>query len=209
MFKRVYIVGGDLSYSSMFLNQGWIVTNDLLEAQLVQFTGGSDVTPAFYNELKHPKTTSNLLRDKREKLIFNLCLKHNIAMAGICRGGQFLNVMNGGRMWQHVNNHAGVGTHKIVDMLTGLSFTATSTHHQMMIPTKNAKILGVAKESTSKERIGKSGQILTLVGQKGQDAEVLFYSKSNSLCFQPHPEMAGFENLRDTYFKYISVYLNV
>ena len=53
--KRVYIVGGDLSYSSMFLNEGWIVTNDLLEAQLVQFTGGSDVTPSFYNELKHPK----------------------------------------------------------------------------------------------------------------------------------------------------------
>lgn len=201
--KSVYVVGGGPEFDRMFVHQGWIITNDLFSASLVQFTGGSDVSPSFYGEREHSETRSNLLRDKRERIIFNLALKHKVPMAGVCRGGQFLNVMNGGKMWQHVNNHSGVGSHKVVDLDTGESYEATSTHHQMMNPHRSGKILAVAKESTRKERIGLKGQVVALLGSGGQDVEVLFYIKSKSLCFQPHPEFGGCEDLRKIYFDYI------
>lgn len=207
--KTVYVVGGGGEFDRMFVHQGWRITNDLVSATLVQFTGGSDVSPSFYGEKEHSATRSNLMRDKRERIIFNLALKHKIPMAGICRGGQFLNVMNGGKMWQHVNNHAGVGSHKCVDLDTGHMFEATSTHHQMMKPHKSGKVLVIAKETTRKECIGKNGQVISLLGSNGQDVEVLFYLKSKSLCFQPHPEFGGCEDLRERYFGYISKNLHI
>lgn len=207
--KSVYVVGGGVEFDRMFVHQGWVIIDSLVEADLIQFTGGSDVSPSFYNEKEHPETRSNLLRDKRERIIFNLALKHKIPMTGVCRGGQFLNVMNGGRMWQHVNNHSGVGSHKVVDLDTGESFGATSTHHQMMNPHKSVKLLAVAKEATRKEKIGVNGQIITLLGSSGTDVEVCFYLKSKSLCFQPHPEFGGCEELRKRYFDYISQNLHI
>ena len=207
--KKVYIVGGGADFDRMFVHQGWRITNDLMSASLIQFTGGSDVSPSFYGEKEHPETHSNLMRDKRERIIFNLALKNKIPMAGICRGGQFLNVMNGGRMWQHVDNHSGVGSHNCVDLDTGKSFMATSTHHQMMNPHRSGKILAIAKEATRKERIGKAGQIISLLGHNGQDVEVLFYLKSKSLCFQPHPEFSGQDDLKVDYFHYIAQTLHI
>ncbi len=207
--KTVYVVGGGAEFDRMFVHQGWRITNDLISANLVQFTGGSDVSPSFYGEGPHPKTHSNLIRDKRERIIFNIALKNNIPMAGICRGGQFLNVMNGGRMWQDVNNHTNVGIHKCVDTDSGEAFQATSTHHQLMNPHKSGRILAIAKEATRKERIGRAGQVITLMGSQGQDVEVLFYLKSKSLCFQPHPEFGGNDDLKDRYFNYIAQNLHL
>jgi len=207
--KTVYIVGGGLDFERMFVRQGWKLTDDLMSATLIQFTGGADVSPSFYDEIPHKETRSNLIRDKRERIIFNLALKNKTPMAGVCRGGQFLNVMNGGKMWQHVNNHSGVGTHKVIDIASGDGYNATSTHHQMMNPHKSGEILAIAKECTRKERIGKAGQILCQIGLQNQDVEVLFYSKSKSLCFQPHPEFRGCGDLRDRYFDYISKHLYI
>ena len=207
--NSVYIVGGGVEFDRMFVHQGWEVTRDLTTANLLQFTGGSDVSPSFYDEKEHSETRSNLLRDKRERIIFNLALKHHIPMTGVCRGGQFLNVMNGGRMWQHVNNHSGVGNHNVYDIDTKESFVATSTHHQMMKPHRSARLLATAKEATRKERIGVNGQVITLLGSLGTDVEVCYYLKSKSLCFQPHPEFGGCEDLRERYFNYIAQNLHL
>ena len=207
--KKVYIVGGGLDFTKMFTQRKWDITQDLFSCDLIQLTGGSDVSPSFYGEIPHKLTHSNLIRDKRERIIFNIALKHKIPMAGVCRGGQFLNIMNGGTMWQHVDGHVGVGVHKTVDMETGESFYATSTHHQLMNPHKSGKVLAVARESTRKEKIGKNGQIISLLSSDGHDVEVMFYLKSKSLCFQPHPEYAGHDDLTKRYFEYISQYLHL
>ena len=206
---KVYVIGGGFDFTRMFTKKRWELSKDLFSSDLVQFTGGSDVSPSFYDEKPHAMTNCNLIRDKRERIIFNIALKHKIPMSGVCRGGQFLNIMNGGKMWQHVDGHIGKVSHNTVDMATGESFNASSTHHQMMIPHKTGKIIATAKEATKKEKMGKTGQIISLLGTQGLDVEACFYLKSKSFCFQPHPEYEGFDNLTDRYFKYIAKYLKV
>jgi hypothetical protein len=78
-----------------------------------------------------------------------------------------------------------------------------------MIPnTSQAKILGWAFESKRKKRPGFS---LTLPGRIPQDPfkkpedadiEILWYQKSKSLCFQPHPEY-GLIPCRQLFFSLI------
>ena len=112
-------------------------------------------------------------------------------MVGICRGGQFLNVMNGGKMWQHVTHHAGnhMARIEIPPYNAGnkrRTIEVTSTHHQMMIPTDDALVLATAdvaleKHKASYSKLGKGGDI-------DPDTEVIFYDDTNCLCFQPHPE---------------------
>lgn len=185
--KKVYILEPDRLYSTMFMQRGWEVTPRLENADLVQFTGGEDVSPRLYGEWVHPYSRCNWERDKREISIYERVLNLGIPMAGICRGGQFLNVMQGGKMYQHVNNHGVAGTHMMVDTRTGALIPVTSTHHQMMRPGANAEVLCVASESTLYEYM--DGEFITKKKpERGEDIEVLFYPQHGVLCYQPHPE---------------------
>ena len=130
--SKVFVVGHDFGISSMFQQRGWEASS-LEDANLVVFTGGADVDPSLYGE-ENFASHSTLARDQREKTIYNQALELGKCMAGICRGGQFLNVMNGGKMIQHVDGHATGRDHKLTDRVTGEEHSVTSTHHQMMIP---------------------------------------------------------------------------
>ena len=212
MQNKVYIAHRSYEYGNMFEAMNWKVVEDMRDANLVQFTGGHDVSPSLYGQSAHNFTHCNPYRDKKELYIYALCVKHGIPMAGICRGGQFLNVANGGWMWQHVDGHAVAKTHKVVDLESGTSWDATSTHHQAMavpMPRHNipCKVVAVAKEATFKEKIGKSGHIVRVNSAKLKDIEVLFYEQTKSFCFQPHPEFGGFTELRTVYFDYLDKYL--
>ena len=207
----VHIVGdpaGLSEYAQMFRSQGWLTTSQLKSADLVQFTGGEDVSPSLYNEQKHPRTYCNPYRDTREQLIFKAAQEAGIPCAGICRGGQFLNVMCGGSMWQHVDGHT--GSHMATDLLFNQKLKVTSTHHQMMKPTEEAEILMVAKECRSKERAypldkPMSNSYITRIGfHEEEDIEAVLYEDFMSLCFQPHPEFPGEKELRELYFLYVA-----
>lgn len=188
--KKALIIGGGAEYHHLFKSLGFQTESVQrlysLDVDLVVFTGGHDVTPALYNEPKHPYTGNNPIRDAEETRIFTKALEQNIPMVGICRGGQFLNVMSGGKMYQHVSGHT--QSHYITDVLTGEVVYVSSTHHQMMLPSSRALLVassaiggtrewfegGVAKRDVSKE-----------------DIEVVFYEHTKALCFQPHPEFSG------------------
>ena len=197
--SKVLIVGGQDPYIyNMFLKNGWEVTYNELDSDvdLIQFTGGADVDPSYYKEQKHPATFSDPKRDARESNLYHE-FNGKLPMAGICRGGQFLNVMNGGQMWQHVNNHT--GTHLAYDHLTETELPVTSTHHQMIIPTAKAVTLMTAKCSTSKQ-----GFDIAVVGSKEDDIEAVFYEESKSLCYQPHPEYVEITHpCQKVYFNYL------
>lgn len=199
---KVHVVGNDYSVNSMFLRMGWTVVNYIDEAvSLIQFTGGEDVDPSYYNETKHPRTFSNPKRDAREAAIYHEW-KKKIPMAGICRGGQFLNVMNGGSMWQHVNNHATGMLHDAYCHVTETVYSVTSTHHQMMRPSIDAKVLLTASLSTTKETAD-----ITLEGLEN-DIEAVLYKKTKCLCYQPHPEYVSINHeCQQLYFNYLEKYL--
>ena len=186
---KVFIVGsrGNCQYAAMYKQDGWTITDNIETADLVQFTGGHDVSPDLYGCKEHPQSMCNAARDSNERDYYLRAIEQSKPMAGICRGGQFLNVMNGGRMYQHVDNHGIAGTHKAYCTQSGQTIDVTSTHHQMMIPNdKNGIVLlHVAKSlCTHKDYVDDQG-------------DMVFYRATNSLCFQPHPEYVEGEACRE------------
>jgi len=187
MNHKVYIVGGDALIERMFISHGIYPVSHPSEATLACFTGGSDVTPSLYDE-KNVGSYSDWHRDVAEMADFAEIQELGIPSVGICRGGQFLNVMNGGKMWQNVNNHAIGGTHELkleFDEGAGPGFyQVTSTHHQMMRHAEGGAVIGKATLATRFEGDNKDRQ-------PDFDTEIVWYGKTNCLCFQPHPEYNG------------------
>lgn len=186
--SKVFIVGGSLQYANMFKSKGWEIAHSIEEANLIQFTGGSDVLPSYYGELIHPETYPNPIRDAEELAIFNVCKGLGKRMAGICRGGQFLHVMNGCNLWQHVHGHAIYGTHDALDVETGNTLQVTSTHHQMMREGDTGLTVLVGNHDTNplKQHMIASGDVEAMTCNV--DLEAVWHEDSKCFCFQPHPE---------------------
>jgi hypothetical protein len=194
---RVFVYGpGSVPYKMMFLKREFKGTNKLEDADLVCFTGGEDVTPSWYGETSLRGTHFDTGRDLDDKYIYDLCVSGGTPMVGICRGGQFLNVMNGGRMWQHVDNHGRY--HELTDLETGTIHSVSSTHHQMMRPSLEATLVAIAHESTKKiaakdwwmYNVADNVRPKNFV-REDYDTEVVWYEKTKCLCFQPHPEFGA------------------
>ena len=127
--KKIFVVGSAINYAD-FIKDASLVS-DIEDADIVLFTGGEDVSPSLYDTPKHPSTRCNIERDKSEMAVFKKIKPTQLAI-GICRGSQFLCVMNGGKLVQDVEGHAIYGTHSITDGNT--LYEITSTHHQMQYP---------------------------------------------------------------------------
>ena len=182
---KVFVINGGTSYSRMYEGQGYEVVYSMTEADLVHFTGGEDVSPELYGEEMHPYTGNNPARDEQEAELFFDAIRLGKYLVGECRGAQFLNVMCGGGMWQHVDGHAIAGQHDVTDTRTGNTYSTTSTHHQMMRPTAQAEIIGVSHESSYYEYM--DGKVKRV--EPDEDVEVVYYEQgAGVLCFQGHPE---------------------
>jgi gamma-glutamyl-gamma-aminobutyrate hydrolase PuuD len=170
----------------MFQKLGWDIADTLENSDLIQFTGGQDVHPSFYGEMRHPKTFPFIQRDRREALIYSWGIWNGRAMAGICRGGQFLNVLEGGKLIQHADGH--IGVHDALDTRTGEEFYVTSTHHQLMVPGDDGKVIISSSKSHQRERVNETGGVRAAYGRNATDVEALHYKANRVFCFQPHPE---------------------
>lgn len=199
---KVYVHGpGAFLYMQMFHRAGFEGVKSPDEADIICFTGGEDVHPSFYNEenAKDSRGRSlsytNMKRDEVDARMYGYCLASGKFMVGICRGGQFLNVMNGGSMWQHVDGHAG-GPHNLVDTITGQVVRVTSTHHQMMRPADDGIVIATARESSHKIGAVREWHIehdMQAQPDDLDDIEVVWYGEAKCLCFQPHPEFGAQE----------------
>lgn len=184
------------SVMTLFYGLGYRGTNDLMIADLVVFTGGSDINPALYGHKKVKECgTIDDKRDAQEKAVFEAAKNFGIPMVGICRGAQLLNALNGGTLYQHTDGH--IGNHWIADTRTGQRYFVTSTHHQMMIPGSKGDILAIASPQKDDLKEDVAGSLATIKIGDGvrirpkkddYDVEVVWYPETGSLCFQPHPE---------------------
>lgn len=182
---KIYVVGNSITYASWINNSE--ITDNLEEANIVLFTGGEDVTPSLYGKKEHHTTYSNLERDLKEKKIFEKINKNQLAL-GICRGSQFLCVMNGGILVQNCLNHAIYDTHCITN--DELEVQITSTHHQMQYPfnlsEKDYDILYWASPRLSPYYEGDG------IKEVPVEPEIVYYHKKDlpkCLAIQGHPEM--------------------
>lgn len=200
---RVLVLGGGMDYIRMFYENGWNGANDIMDADVICFTGGEDVDPEFYGEKALSVSRFNTSRDNFEMEVYCKAVVEDIPMVGICRGGQFLNVMSGGSLWQDVNGH--LGRHEIKDTFSGEIIQGmSSTHHQMMRPCKDGKILAHAAKSTLKLGFGQEMKRDT---PEMDDVEVVWYENGKSLCFQPHPEFGGYPDCRTYFFDLFDKYI--
>lgn len=176
-----------LTVGHMFEARGWKVQynfSTLQHSDLICFTGGEDVSPGFYDQEPHPTTFCDPERDLLECNIYHAF--PNIPKVGICRGGQFLNVMSGGSMDQHIEGHRHT-THLIEDLHTNIRIEVNSDHHQMMWPLADAD---------------------PVAATLGDDWEVLYYPHTKCLCFQPHPEW-GHKPTEDYFFDLLERFFNL
>jgi len=173
----------------MFKDEGWniypasSIKMDAGIPDLVCFTGGADVSPEFYGEV-NTYSLCDPERDEAEMTIYYMALTHGIPMVGICRGGQFLNVMNGGKMIQHVGPFSGdVGSY-----WDGEYQTVRVDHHQAIVSIDpKAEVLGRKAQGDSLEY-------------------GVWYPETRCLCFQPHPEW-GHEPTKKLFFDLIKEYV--
>lgn len=183
---------------AMLFGLGYRGTNDVMMADVVVFTGGSDIDPHLYGHKQISECRQiDPKRDQQEVAVFEAAKAFEIPMVGICRGAQLLNALNGGTLYQHVDGH--YGGHIVVDIRTGTRLRVTSTHHQMMQPAKDAEVVAVAcKPSDKGDKTYSSlstiklGDGIRAKPKAGDwDPEVVWYEGTKSLCFQPHPEYTG------------------
>lgn len=180
--RKIYVVGGDIDYANWMECE---IVSRLHEATAVVFTGGEDVSPSFYGAARHPATYANLNRDLREKLIFHECRKLKLPMIGICRGAQFLCVMNGGKLIQHQQNPKFLHPIQTYDDKT---IIVSSCHHQAQLPwnlpADEFKVLGWSSGISEFHEDGNRQEVANNL-----ELETVFYKKYNCIGFQGHPEM--------------------
>ena len=75
----------------------------LQEVHGLLLTGGGDVDPAFYGEVRHPLTEdAEPGRDEFEIDLARRAMTDNVPMLAICRGAQVMNVAAGGTLVQDI-----------------------------------------------------------------------------------------------------------
>lgn len=185
MKYKIYVVGPAVGYANWMKCE---IVNNIEEADLVLFTGGEDVTPSLYGEYAHPTTYYNNSRDTSEIKIYEKALKLDKKFIGICRGSQFLCVMSGGKLIQHMSHPS----NHMINMYDGEPLEVTSSHHQMMypfnLPDKHYSILGWT-EGLSRMHLGGNNEEMVL--PSNMEPEIVYFKDTWSLCIQSHPEWQG------------------
>jgi GMP synthase-like glutamine amidotransferase len=155
--------------------------------------GGVDVNPTYYGESPLPQTQrSNIRRDVEEFLEVDKAFENKKPVIGVCRGAQLLCVANGGKLFQHTEQHG--GGHALVTKEGALILQAAAGHHQVM-----------NLEGTEHEVLAWAPFKTIVYNQEGRHIlerapEVVYFPKTNSLACQPHPE---WETPKQEFRKYI------
>ena len=154
------------------------------------FAGGQDISPSLYGQKPLATTDKpNLYRDGCEIQAYmwsQLLVDRPVWKIGICRGMQLLNVLNGGKLQQHVDNHVDPTNGAVIHQLEYLGKNKQDTygtfvnshHHQMIIPPSNGK----QKHNPY--------QILCQTLGVMNDPEAIYFPNTHSIGVQWHPEWA-------------------
>jgi gamma-glutamyl-gamma-aminobutyrate hydrolase PuuD len=189
---KVFIpVGGQFALIvRMFAEIGFTKANTLEEANLVVYSGGSDVSPEFYGQSPIDKCgIPDRKRDEAERKIFLRARELDIPQVGICRGAQFLHVMCGGTLWQHVNNHT--RDHLMYDLMANVMVRTSSTHHQMMRYNDKMTLIACCDDDVATYYEDAFEVIDHKKDKKYRpqlEVEVCSYDDEKVLCIQGHPE---------------------
>lgn len=196
LWMSVYISGPPQDargFADMFVRARCRKAETPETADLVVFTGGPDVSPIYYADdepypVPHHSVSSDLNRDAEDIRLYEKCLDLGIPMFGVCRGAQFLHVMNGGKLYQHIDNHT--GDHHIWDTKAKQSVEkVSSVHHQSCRRNDAGGMEVIAVTYKSKRRWLDN---VEYEDGLGDDIEAFFYRDTCCLGVQGHPEYSGY-----------------
>ena len=182
---KVFLEDKDASIASMFEEHGYSIVTEQEKADIVCFGGGDDVSPALYGEVNTSSYT-NHKRDMQCIYMYNKARTLGQVCVGICRGGQFLHVMNGFKLHQHIEGHRGT-MHKVKyahDFPEIEDFSVTSDHHQSM-------------------SISGAGYLYPMLLAEDGTIECVVHTNDRGrvdICYQPHPEWVHKDHPCRTFF---------
>jgi putative glutamine amidotransferase len=172
-------------------------TEDIYTCHGFILTGGVDVHPGFYNGkpvYNNSPGAFQLERDEFEKKVYLFSQEQKLPVLGICRGMQLINVLEGGKLIQDLDNgnerhrkeeldkehgiaaEEGTLLYKIANTVKGV---VNSAHHQAIDPHAlggNLKVSAYDDDETDNVNI--------IEGLEFKDKE----GKGFMLCVQWHPE---------------------
>lgn len=185
---KVWILSGDsrLAATLMFQNHGFQTCGSTDNPDLICFLGGTDVDPGVYGAERHPMTQSpDHQRDEFEVAVFKKF--PDTPKVGICRGGQLLNVLNGGRMVQDHGLKSGnitlSGYVEKGSYLAEEKGVVVADHHQGFIARNGCEIAWSDNYTDN---------------SMNWTSYAAFYPDTKSLCIQWHPEWA--KGFNEDYF---------
>ena len=187
--QKILIEGsyGDCDYARFFKANGFDVVEDIYEADLICFTGGSDVNPALYSSDVHPTTHYDERRDTYCVGLYQEAKSLGLPCLGICRGSQFLCVMNDGSLYQDIDGHT---QSHLAHTFDGKIIPVTSTHHQEMKPSGNYELLMSACAGNYRSYVNANG-VPTTIHASTPTVESVYWPDSNDLSIQGHPEFCN------------------
>jgi carbamoylphosphate synthase small subunit len=162
------------------------------QIDLILLTGGPDIDPSNYGQLKGEFTKTDVERDTKEIIMLNTY--KFVPKLGICRGAQLLNILAGGNIIQHVEGHN--GSHSIQSSFNlgpdhYKSYEMSSSHHQMMYPfhlaQKKYELIAWSEYFLSSTYLNGHHQEFKLK-ENFLEPEIVYYDDINALCIQGHPE---------------------
>lgn len=193
LWLDVYLTGEadeKAQFAEMFARASCKRASSPETADLVVFAGGADVNPALYGEEPHESSSWDDDRDTADIQLYLECYEKGIPMLGICRGAQFLHVMNGGKLYQDVDNHYGDHSFWEVNHPKKYIKNVSSVHHQMVRPntTGGMMILAESYKTQTRWKNDKEKEL----GRATPDIEAFFYRDSMCLGIQGHPEYRNY-----------------
>lgn len=151
------------------------------------FTGGYDMQPSHYGEALHPETVLiERRRDQAELKLMRAALRIRIPLLAICLGCQWLNVVRGGTLYQHLPEIDGLGDH---------GFDERVTHHVVNIK-PNSRLHSIVEReefsvaSSHHQAIARVGEGLDAVGTAPDGIVEAIEDPARRFCIgvQWHPE---------------------
>jgi len=210
--EKLVVVVGSPHYATPLSNLGLKITSQFQalraiprkQIELVFFTGGEDVSPWLYGGKECGVSFINPIRDRIEQNIYEYCVEQSIKMIGVCRGFQFLNVMAGGRMYQHIDHHGLDGRHAAFFPHLGKNMLVSSTHHQLVQLNDKAIPIAWSSPRRSAMYVTPDGELIKDENQfPAFEMEAAVFPDEGAFGVQYHPEMMFLDELGRRHFAFM------
>lgn len=151
--------------------------------------GGEDISTSFYNEDGGMWTDADRRVTRRDQVEADACkeaIANGIPIIGVCRGAQLLCALAGGKLVQHVDNHAR-GNHDVTTV-DGKTLSTSSLHHQMMWPYNGVKheLIAWSREPMARTYAFNNEKVAHVI--QHPEPEILWFPEIKGLAIQGHPE---------------------